>query len=207
MKMKILLIAIALIAMIGSAAAQPETIEILDGGTLNLVPDPMMLMNDGTSYPVDLYFSDYRTGYKTAGLKHELVVTLAPNSGVLAAGELTLKLKEKENVAWATVVTSTAGSSSVVATLTWYQDDDGATSAPTDVIGDNVNLIIESTGIDGRDYYLTVADDLYDLGAVIVDSGAEAVNVNNVPEFPTIALPIAAILGLAFIFQRRREED
>ena len=29
----------------------------------------------------------------------------------------------------------------------------------------------------------------------------------NIPEFPTIALPIAAILGLAFIFQRRREEE
>ena len=29
----------------------------------------------------------------------------------------------------------------------------------------------------------------------------------EIPEFPTIALPVAAILGLAFIFQRRREED
>lgn len=28
----------------------------------------------------------------------------------------------------------------------------------------------------------------------------------NVPEFPTVALPIAAILGLAFILQRRREQ-
>lgn len=29
----------------------------------------------------------------------------------------------------------------------------------------------------------------------------------QIPEFPTIALPVAAILGLAFIFQRRREEE
>lgn len=29
----------------------------------------------------------------------------------------------------------------------------------------------------------------------------------QIPEFPTIALPIAAILGLAFIFQRRKEEE
>ena len=28
----------------------------------------------------------------------------------------------------------------------------------------------------------------------------------NVPEFPTIALPVAAILGLVFLFQRRKEE-
>ena len=31
--------------------------------------------------------------------------------------------------------------------------------------------------------------------------------VTGIPEFPTIALPVAAILGLAFIIQRRREED
>ncbi|MCD4704142.1 MAG: Ig-like domain-containing protein [Methanosarcinaceae archaeon] len=29
---------------------------------------------------------------------------------------------------------------------------------------------------------------------------------NEIPEFPTVALPIAAILGLAFFFQRRRNE-
>ena len=33
------------------------------------------------------------------------------------------------------------------------------------------------------------------------------VPISAIPEFPTIALPVAAILGLAFIFQRRREED
>nr|WP_305891116.1 PEF-CTERM sorting domain-containing protein [Methanolobus chelungpuianus] len=26
------------------------------------------------------------------------------------------------------------------------------------------------------------------------------------PEFPTVALPVAAILGLAFLMQRRKEE-
>lgn len=29
--------------------------------------------------------------------------------------------------------------------------------------------------------------------------------VNQVPEFPTMALPVAAILGLMFILQRRKE--
>ncbi|WP_406661890.1 PEF-CTERM sorting domain-containing protein [Methanolobus sp. ZRKC3] len=28
---------------------------------------------------------------------------------------------------------------------------------------------------------------------------------NEIPEFPTIAIPVAAILGLAFFFQRRKE--
>ncbi|MBN2111180.1 MAG: PEF-CTERM sorting domain-containing protein, partial [Methanosarcinaceae archaeon] len=29
---------------------------------------------------------------------------------------------------------------------------------------------------------------------------------NAIPEFPTVALPIAAIIGLAFVFQHRKEE-
>jgi hypothetical protein len=33
----------------------------------------------------------------------------------------------------------------------------------------------------------------------------ESENGNEIPEFPTIALPIAAILGLAFFLQRRKE--
>ena len=45
----------------------------------------------------------------------------------------------------------------------------------------------------------------FDGSSVIVD--ACNTFVTPVPEFPTIALPVAAILGLAFIFQRRREED
>ncbi|WP_292465022.1 PEF-CTERM sorting domain-containing protein [Methanolobus sp.] len=38
-----------------------------------------------------------------------------------------------------------------------------------------------------------------------VDSASRYVNT-EIPEFPTIALPVAAILGLAFFMQRRKEE-
>jgi len=41
--------------------------------------------------------------------------------------------------------------------------------------------------------------------AVTKDVGSAARNF-LIPEFPTIALPVAAILGLAFFFQRRKEE-
>jgi hypothetical protein len=30
-------------------------------------------------------------------------------------------------------------------------------------------------------------------------------NNQEIPEFPTLALPVMAILGLAFMFQRRKE--
>ncbi|MBP2031241.1 hypothetical protein J2755_002204 [Methanohalophilus levihalophilus] len=47
---------------------------------------------------------------------------------------------------------------------------------------------------------------------VQVEAGGEGTEIDtasrtiNVPEFPTVALPIAAILGLAFFIQRRRDE-
>jgi hypothetical protein len=38
-----------------------------------------------------------------------------------------------------------------------------------------------------------------------IDSASRYVN-SEIPEFPTVALPVAAILGLAFFMQRRKEE-
>ncbi len=44
-------------------------------------------------------------------------------------------------------------------------------------------------------------------GEDIVTSYASASReVHSIPEFPTVALPVAAILGLAFFMQRRKEE-
>ncbi|WP_406661277.1 PEF-CTERM sorting domain-containing protein [Methanolobus sp. ZRKC3] len=44
----------------------------------------------------------------------------------------------------------------------------------------------------------------YGMGYIKVESGAGS-GCTEIPEFPTMALPVAAILGLAFIFQRRRD--
>ncbi len=32
-------------------------------------------------------------------------------------------------------------------------------------------------------------------------------DVTNIPEFPKVALPIAAMIGLVFLFQQRKKED
>lgn len=39
-----------------------------------------------------------------------------------------------------------------------------------------------------------------------VDRGIASRGVSSIPEFPTVALPVAAILGLVFIFGRKKEE-
>lgn len=41
---------------------------------------------------------------------------------------------------------------------------------------------------------------------VVLARGSSTSDVTAIPEFPTVALPVAAILGLAFFMQRRKEE-
>ncbi|WMW26229.1 PEF-CTERM sorting domain-containing protein [Methanolobus sediminis] len=59
--------------------------------------------------------------------------------------------------------------------------------------------------------FADVAVDIYDPGPTLIGSGYDmdyshylGVKDNEIPEFPTIVVPIAAIIGLAFIIQRRK---
>ena len=54
--------------------------------------------------------------------------------------------------------------------------------------------------------YFSIDGGLASDGLTVI-TGSSTTLAHAVPEFPTIALPIAAILGLAFIIQRRREEE
>lgn len=61
-----------------------------------------------------------------------------------------------------------------------------------------------NTGASIDDRFITIGS----LGGATayVQQVTTSTDVIAVPEFPTIALPVAAILGLVFIFQRRKEE-
>ncbi|MDR6222740.1 PEF-CTERM sorting domain-containing protein [Methanococcoides alaskense] len=72
----------------------------------------------------------------------------------------------------------------------------------------------EVTG--GAIHFYTVYHDFDDLEATLTFTGTMKHNAKvvishycsgeqEIPEFPTVALPIAAILGLSFIFMRRKE--
>ncbi|WP_342305581.1 PKD domain-containing protein [Methanolobus sp. ZRKC5] len=80
----------------------------------------------------------------------------------------------------------------------WDIDDDGEFD---DASGETVDWTWGSVG--DKVVSLRVTDDV---GAI--DVGYATVRVNEcgeIPEFPTIALPVIAILGLAFFFQRRKD--
>ncbi|MEL7664297.1 MAG: PEF-CTERM sorting domain-containing protein [Methanosarcina mazei] len=64
-----------------------------------------------------------------------------------------------------------------------------------------VITITNTAGIEGASYLVSVS-----AGAYGVEFGAASRHVSSIPEFPTVALPVAGILGLLFIFGRKKEE-
>jgi len=81
-----------------------------------------------------------------------------------------------------TTVTTDVSGNIPIGTLIW-----------TSAVAGNYDIVVD---VDGNgDYDVTDALDDFD-----VKAGPE-----EIPEFPTIALPIAAILGMMFLFQRRKD--
>ena len=204
---KILLIAVALVAMIGTAAANPESLQLFeDGSTTALVPNPFTIQNDGSDNNLDIILSDYAN--KTIGLTHTMTINISTTDGSnLAANEIQLKCNEKDGGAPVYTTTSDGSLDYLILQFNWDHDNDG-TGGP-DALSDTLDLTIISTGPLNR-YYEIQFNDEYDTilgGVTVTDTGAWNRFASNVPEFPTIALPVAAILGLAFIFQRRKEEE
>jgi hypothetical protein len=88
-----------------------------------------------------------------------------------------------------------------------YQNS--STGADPDVAGGNQWTFYVKDGIDIDD--TTQSTQQYVVRFVVngEDSGIYPIEVGAdlyIPEFPTIALPVAAILGLAFFMQRRKDE-
>lgn len=72
------------------------------------------------------------------------------------------------------------------------------TSISTDT---GVITITNTGGVEGASYLVTISAGTYG-----VEFGAASRRVDSIPEFPTVALPVAALIGLVFIFGRKKEE-
>ena len=103
---------------------------------------------------------------------------------------------------------------------TWNNQDDTLNKVSQTYDGSNYTTIwefqIRDTAVSSDDaaqlntlykVYFKITDNAGNYDTLHASIDACNTYVNAVPEFPTIALPVAAILGLAFIFQRRREEE
>jgi hypothetical protein len=67
-----------------------------------------------------------------------------------------------------------------------------------------VTISLSEDAPEGARYYVLIGAG--DQSAELTEFQSVSRTIESIPEFPTVALPIAAILGLAFFMQRRKEE-
>ena len=186
----------ALTVMTGVAVADPEQVEILPEGATGdpegqgEVSSPFMLNNDGSCNNLDLGFWDYLSG-SSNGEVHNLTVWVTPISGS-DASKVTLNVTERSGAQ------TSEGTGTV--SLTWTQDTGGNDA------WDYIDLCLKSDGPDGAQYQLHVADEGYNAGSGTADKVLENLEMHNVPEFATIAIPAIAVLGLFLFFNKRKHK-
>ena len=197
---KILLIAIALIAMIGITAAS-EQINVYEVGSSTVKVNSLSLV-PGTSVEKDLLVSEMSTVTTNTShyLSYYVNATYTPPGESTASTDIEVEFKE---------ITPSGSWSGIASPLVAYQWNQ-TTSSQSELL--KIRFKATSSAPVEAEYEIWVGDSLNN---VVITPSASAtafkavltVNAITVPEFPTIALPVAAILGLAFFFQRRREED
>ena len=176
---KILLIAVALIAMIGIVQANPFDGDFYNEAGDAPAPQPIIL-KPGVSQTFSFHADNIAALANDTDLTYNYEVYVLSGSG----DPTDITVTTPTSFHPVTYTTSGTFSYTDIGTITILLDE----YAPVDTI---YQIIIYGGSYAGEGQF---------------DSGSAARNF-AVPEFPTIALPIAAILGLAFIFQRRREED
>ena len=174
---KILLIAIALMAMIGTASAYTAHLYD-DAGTLITTDNPIELKPGDT---INVYYG------ATSVLSDQLGLSFDWNVNELTAHTSTGAVDGQ--------LVITLPSTAFVPDNTDYVDSRAIT------------LALHPDTPHGASFYFEIQAGGNVVDGITLESADASRTTVSVPEFPTIALPIAAILGLAFIFQRRKEED
>jgi hypothetical protein len=167
-----------MLVMIGTAAADPARLDIVPGDDSNPLAHPL----DGTTvtYPVQMYEiadSTTTTRYIQINVDSGLTSARLYNPSV---GNVDLTATSGNSASG--TFTIPKGTTSMTFSL------DITTSTPGEV------TIMSNWGIS-----------LFDSTSMPQDFGSASSSF--IPEFPTIALPIATILGLMFIISTRKKEE
>ncbi|KKG15904.1 hypothetical protein EO98_10525 [Methanosarcina sp. 2.H.T.1A.6] len=182
-KILLLIVSGLLIAcMAGSAMANPAGMEVRLNGNL-IGPGTSITVTPGNEYTLDVktFLIDY--GFTS---NQDMPRQITVSSTSFGSGTVEAKLLAPSG-SW------TAYGTSVTDTYT--------AKYPTGDYTYQVKFIANSKGhIDIRD-----AGSNDNSATYTIDVAQEGYGL-NIPEFPTVALPIAAILGLVFIFGRKKEE-
>jgi hypothetical protein len=138
-----------------------------------------LLMADGDSVTLDLHGDTFTVGDITAGTMFDLTSNVECLTGCVGAADVT--------VAFASTQFGPAASGEVI---------------------DTNALTISKNAIDGADavgatYKVTVTAGP---NGAFKEIGVATRGVENIPEFPTVALPLAAVIGLVFFFQQKKNK-
>lgn len=193
MKNKVITIAALLavmVAMIGIAAA--DQINIVDKGTNNKVTS--VALGLGKTVNLDINISEFTYG---TGTLHDLNVRLTDYDTGDSVSGLKIYINEQDP------------SGSPKANGTWNVPSDNPivtfNQKPTFGGSELFDLdITETKGTPAR--YLLYINDTVTLKSKVVELDAASIKV-DVPEFPTVALPVAALIGLVFLFQQKKRKQ
>ena len=183
------LLIIGLVGMIGTAAANPALMKI--------TPEDIVINPNGIIVtPVEVRVYDYTWTNPTWGDPQDRYI-----SGYSSTSAVQLRLSVDGGSTWTSWTSGSGSSSRVGATYQIGSVPDekfvkfevkGTTSA-TLAFADNHGTSYPIGGISFDDQ-------------ILYDVAAETPGV-DIPEFPTVALPIAAILGLMFIISSRKKKE
>lgn len=171
------IVALAAVLFVFTAMAGVEAWELM---TIN--PTHLELVPGGPAQKCDITVSGFLESGESRVINAWVVNAI--NGGAMTDLELQLKHPSEG---------SASGIEDGLVTLNWVDDADpdflelwvSAKSGAT--VGAHYNLVIWNVG-----------------GGQLVGFSAGTVDATNIPEFATIAIPVAAILGLMFFFNHRK---
>ena len=200
---KILLIAIALIAMVGIVAANP------DGSA----SPTQISVNINTDAPTTITFKWWDLSTSTMDQARFQIFKDNNNDGTPDdldsntvfgdAGDVTNEL----SLSWDGTAPY-ANTGLFTFNIPPFALDNVEAGQPTPVetrLTQTISVKDANTGATLNDRYIIIGS--VGGATAYIHQVTTSTDIIPVPEFPTIALPVAAILGMAFIFQRRREEE
>jgi hypothetical protein len=180
MKMKLVILMLVLFSLVSTAAAtEPVTPSYKQINVYSTDTVDYQISYTGLTEPMYVNFTVLYAGVET----DEIVGSIAGNAwGSKGSALYAQKVSESFDGTEYTVVWN-------------FSLKDGASDADDD-------------SQVGKVYKVNYQFTFPDYGTQTGETSIDVVHtyVEAIPEFPTIALPVAAILGLAFYFQRRKEE-
>ena len=200
-KIVIILITVALIAMIGTAAADP------DGSA----SPTQVSVNINTDAPTGITFQWWDLSTSTMNEARFQIFKDNNNDGIPDdldgstvfgdAGDVTNELK----LSWDGILPYSNSGLFIFTNPTFDSVELGMPTSSETRYTQKVWVKDANTGATINDRYVIIGS--VGGATAYIHQVTTSTDIIPVPEFPTIALPVAAILGLAFFFQRRREED